>query len=179
MSSESKFSSIIDGLTYIPNYITEQQQSQLISIIDSKPWTHALQRRVQQYGYIYDYSTRSLAWELCDSIPVEFRAIHSTTDNINQVIVNEYKPGQGIFPHVDHTKLFGDTIMSLSLLSAVDMNFIEVKNPSNTKKLTLEPRSLVILTGDARYKYKHGIKAIKRGRSRRVSITYREVINLV
>jgi alkylated DNA repair dioxygenase AlkB len=41
----------------------------------------------------------------------------------DQLIVNEYIPGQGIGDHVDHTKLFGQEVVSISLLSDVVMTF--------------------------------------------------------
>jgi alkylated DNA repair dioxygenase AlkB len=41
----------------------------------------------------------------------------------NQLIINEYEPGQGINPHVDNTTLFTDTVVSLSLGSEAIMNF--------------------------------------------------------
>jgi len=52
--------------------------------------------------------------------------------DFNQIIVNKYLPGQGIGPHTDHVKFFGDIIISLSLESGCEMIF---KNKTNTKSI--------------------------------------------
>lgn len=41
----------------------------------------------------------------------------------DQLIVNEYEPGQGINPHIDNIKLFKSDIASLSLGSDCIMIF--------------------------------------------------------
>ncbi len=41
----------IPGLTYIPEYIPPDEQSQLLDLIDRHPWSAELKRRVQHYGY--------------------------------------------------------------------------------------------------------------------------------
>jgi alkylated DNA repair dioxygenase AlkB len=101
----------------------------------------------------------------------------------DQVIVNEYQPGQGISSHIDCVPCFTDTIISLSLGSACVMNFTGV--PTGEKiPVLLEPRSIVVLKDDARYKWTHSIPARKVDhfygqtitRERRVSLTFRKVI---
>ena len=93
----------------------------------------------------------------------------------DQLIINEYMPGQGIFPHIDDPVSFEDGIVSLSLESDIIMDFIR-----DTKKhVMLKRRSVIVLHGDARYKWKHGITARKSDfglkRSRRVSLTFRKM----
>ena len=68
----------------------------------------------------------------------------------DQVIINEYQPGQGIFAHIDCVPCFADTIASLSLGSPCVMDFTHRKTGEKSS-LLLEPRSLLVLTGDARY----------------------------
>lgn len=51
---------IISGLKYIEEYITAEQEDRLIKLIDSSPWITDLKRRVQHYGYKYDYKSRSI-----------------------------------------------------------------------------------------------------------------------
>lgn len=53
----------ISGLAYIPEYIDQQAEAQLIRIIDTQPWITEMKRRVQHYGYRYDYKARSVASE--------------------------------------------------------------------------------------------------------------------
>ena len=98
----------------------------------------------------------------------------------DQVIVNEYLPGQGISPHINCISCFGNVICSLSLLSPCVMDFIEEEKIS----ILLEPSSLLLLTGSSRYNWKHGIAARKSDiydsnkiiRQRRISVTFRTII---
>lgn len=46
----------ISGLTYIPNFITATEHDLLLPQIDQQPWLTDLKRRVQHYGYKYDYA---------------------------------------------------------------------------------------------------------------------------
>lgn len=101
----------------------------------------------------------------------------------DQVIINEYKPGQGISSHIDCEPCFEDTIVSLSLGSGCIMDFTSKFNKTQKIPVWLEPRSLVILSGEARDAWLHGIAARKTDawngrkceRQRRVSLTFRKV----
>ena len=44
-----------DGLTYLENYIQEDEAERLVREIDAAPWRTDLKRRAQHYGYRYDY----------------------------------------------------------------------------------------------------------------------------
>lgn len=61
----------------------------------------------------------------------------------------------GIAPHIDRPDLFDDTIVCLSLGSDIIMNFEKV---DTIIPILLEKRSLVIIRGESRYLWKHGIK---------------------
>ncbi|MEL6310548.1 MAG: alpha-ketoglutarate-dependent dioxygenase AlkB, partial [Chloroflexota bacterium] len=89
----------------------------------------------------------------------------------------------GISPHVDCEPCFDDTILSLSLGSACLMDFTHIEG-QHTNSILLAPRSLLIMAGEARYDWKHGIAARKSdvvdgkriARQRRISLTMRKVI---
>ena len=40
----------IPGLIYLPNFITEEEEKEFVSIIDSHPFCHVMHRRQQFYG---------------------------------------------------------------------------------------------------------------------------------
>lgn len=161
----------IEGLTYTPNYITFEQEQFLINKIDEQPWLADIKRRVQHYGYKYDYKARKITPNLKIGAIPDWLQILSYYD---QVIVNEYCCGQGITPHIDCIPCFDDTICSLSLIEPCEMVF-ERNNEKHS--ITLEPRSLITMTGEARYKWKHSIPARKANvKNRRVSVTFRKVI---
>ena len=101
------------------------------------------------------------------------------------MIINEYEPGQGISAHIDCKPCFEDVIYSISLGSSAEMVFSKGDNKIG---VLLHPRSAIILSGDARSKWKHEIPARKSDpspnpvkgkmrtkRSRRISLTFRKV----
>jgi alkylated DNA repair dioxygenase AlkB len=96
----------------------------------------------------------------------------------DQVIVNEYEPGQGIVAHIDCVPCFEDFIMTLSLGSACVMDLIH-KETRETKPLHFASRAAVVFSGPSRYEWLHGIRQRKSddgvARARRVSLTYRRV----
>ncbi len=181
----------IAGLSYIPNYIDSTTEAALIHIIDTQPWMTELKRRVQHYGYRYDYKARNMTSEsrlgdipkwlmpLCQKLSDSglFREFP------DQIIINEYVPGQGIASHIDCIPCFCDTIASLSLGSSCVMDFTH-SNKHEKSSLLLKPCSLLVLSGHARYEWQHGIAHRKTDpcqgsiieRTRRISLTFRKVI---
>ncbi len=163
----------------------------LLQEIDRLDWLSDLKRRVQHYGYKYDYKARAVdaraylgpmpTWtlDLCRKL-AEDKIFPVVPD---QVIVNEYLPGQGISAHVDCVPCFDEPVASLSLGSSCIMEFSH-PGTGDKKELLLEKRSLVALSGPARYEWQHAIPArksdvidgAKTARQRRVSLTFRKVI---
>ena len=102
----------------------------------------------------------------------------------DQVIVNEYLPGQGIADHIDCEPCFEDTIISLSLGSRCIMDLKNKNNKNEKQEILLEPRSLIVIADEARYNWTHGIPAREKDkwmgryipRRTRVSLTFRKVI---
>lgn len=97
-----------------------------------------------------------------------------------QAIINLYRVGEGISPHVDLLQRFSDGIIGVSFNSGCVMNFKQLdKDPGcsddeqaraetsdyktvleDCHSLYLPPRSIIVLTGDARYKWTHGIEGL-------------------
>lgn len=181
----------LPGFTYIPDYISADEAEKLLLAIDQQIWSTQLKRRVQHYGYQYDYKKRLIdpAMNLgalpnwAQDIAERFTLEGLTEKNPNQVIVNEYQPGQGIANHIDCVPCFGNTIVSLSLGGTCVMEFTHGKTKDKIPVLLL-PRSIIILQGAARYEWQHGIVARKTDkyqgrefvRTRRVSLTFRNAI---
>lgn len=182
---------MINGLTYISNFITEDEQSSLIKTIDDQTWLLDLKRRTQHYGYKYDYTKKQIddsmyvgpipSWlEPYSTKLVEQKLFKELPD---QVIINEYIPGQGISRHIDCTTCFNATIASLSLNSTCAMEFEQYKT-GKKGTMMLAPLSLLVLSDEARYDWMHSIPARKEDkygdeifvRSRRISLTFRKVI---
>ena len=182
----------IKGLQYIPNFISKFEHDFLLNQIDKQLWLNELKRRVQHYGYKYDYKFHRInrtmkTLELPEWLSNLSKKLY--TEGIfneipDQVIINEYLPGQGITNHVDCSPCFSDTIVSLSLGSECVMYLTDKDNQEIKNPYLLERRSIIILKEDARYSWMHGIKAVKNDnyfgkkivRNRRVSLTFRKVI---
>lgn len=73
-----------------------------------------------------------------------------TGEKMDQITANIYSVGDGIPPHVDNPYAFGSNIISLSLISDV---LLEFKRGENLYPLDLARKSLLIMTGEARYSW--------------------------
>ena len=182
--------SLISGLRYLPEFVSLEEEAEMLSQIDASEWITELKRRVQHYGYKYDYKRRSIDASMYVGALPEWSFLlreRFATQKIfpeppDQLIVNEYIPGQGIFKHVDCVPCFLDTIVSVTLGSGCVMEFTKPKTKRKVECF-LEPRSAVILTGESRYDWQHGIPSRKSDqwngdrllRRRRVSLTFRRV----
>ena len=182
----------IGGFKYIEDYIDEDEHGWLLNQIDKHQWLEDLKRRVQHYGFKYDYKARKVNRDMrIGHLPewlqklgqklYEDGHLLATPD---QVIVNEYEPGQGISSHVDCEPCFANMIVSLSLGSGCVMDFTNRRDKTKKIPIWLAPGSIIVLRDEARYEWLHGIAPRKSDqwdgqtyeRQRRVSLTFRKVI---
>lgn len=175
----------------MPEFITAEEERALLGAIDKSPWLNDLKRRVQHYGYRYDYKARTVTndaylGELPQWIEPIAKRLHDQgifQVAPDQAIVNEYEPGQGISAHVDCVPCFGGTIASLTLGSGAIMQFQNMYD-GRKEELYLQERSLIVLSGAARYEWTHAIlgrksdivNGFKLERRRRVSLTFRTMV---
>ncbi|KAJ1308680.1 hypothetical protein OPQ81_004372 [Rhizoctonia solani] len=73
-----------------------------------------------------------------------------------QVILNQYNPGEGIKPHIDLPNRFADGIIIVSLANGIVMDFAH-EAKKQAVSVWLPPRSIVIMEGEARWEWTHGI----------------------
>ncbi len=168
----------IPGLRYRRDYLSARQAIVITERVEAQPWLSDLKRRVQHYGWRYDYQRRVVTQDLYLGPLPEWgqelaqRLHHDGLMPLvaDQLIVNEYLPGQGISPHIDCQSCFADTIASISLGSGCVMEFTQPNTPepnSNQQKasgkveLYLHAGSVLVFSGEARYQWRHGIPARK------------------
>ncbi|TPX39473.1 hypothetical protein CcCBS67573_g10668 [Chytriomyces confervae] len=118
------------------------------------------------------------------------------TPAFDSMIANYYQPGQGICSHVDLAR-FEDGVVVFSFISALVMDFTYVGGDGATAGYTranepslldsvpvlLESGSGICLTGEARFKWAHGIaerqqdlfEGMRIQRKQRISITLRKL----
>lgn len=154
----------------------------MISAVDKEPWSTTLKRRTQHYGYEYNYKSKNAAQKTRDfpewSADLTSKLIKDIYPRApEQLIVNEYEPGQGISKHTD-AGIFDEPIASLSLGSSCVMIF---RKKEEIKEVLLPRRSLVVMSGESRWSWTHEIpqrksdtlKGNKLKRTRRISLTFR------
>ena len=186
---EERAEPAVPGLRYLPGFLSPDEQEDAIRRIDANDgaWLADLSRRVQQYGWRYDYAARAVTPDmrigpLPDWLQTLAERLYATGcfDRApEQVIINEYEPGQGIAMHADHPG-FGPAVAMVSLGDDWEMDFSQSGEGKRTASLLLERGSALALTGEARREWRHGIAKRRRERGgrerkRRLSLTFRTV----
>ena len=187
---------ICPGLYVYQEFITPEEENRIIKQLDEEcQWDTRLSRRVQHFGFEFDYASRKAFSEYAlVPFPSETKGclekvkkIEPAAEYMNQLTVNEYLPGQGISAHIDTHSCLGDVIISMSLLGDTVMRFIPASCKLYLKtrrfNLWLPRRSLLIMKKESRLAFKHAIplrmtdlldgNIVKR--SRRVSLTFRSI----
>lgn len=174
------------GAAVVPDFVTPAEEERLLLRIGAAPWLAELRRRVQHYGFRYDYRGASRpvpaapfprwAEVMADRLREHFRGALPV-----QCIVNEYRPGQGIGMHTDHGD-FGPVVASLSLGANWPMRFrprsmrpYARDGQPGDEVAVLPRRSILVLAGEARRDWMHGIDRADTAReaATRVSATFR------
>lgn len=187
----------VPGLYYIKD--CKIDLNKILSKLDEREWkklsSSSNSRKVQHYGYLYDYKSRRIDVK-CEDIPDFLIPLQNKLEHIcdqlglfekdkddnyefNQCIVNNYESGQGISSHID-VKKYGKIIGCYTANSGATMTF---RKGNYTKHIYVKPNSLYIMSGDSRFKFTHEMatrnsdvvndEIIKR--DRRISITFRYV----
>jgi alkylated DNA repair dioxygenase AlkB len=173
----------IPGLHYVADFVSRIEERELMEAANQEEWSTHWKRRTQYYGRRYgallnDGRARDIPlW--ASAVMVRLVKDKAMDCLPTQMGANEYLPGQGIAPHVDHES---GTVVSLSLGSGCVMDFRELET-GNLNSMWLAPRSIVVMNGVARYGWTHGIaprlRDVVDGRSiprtKRISLTFRNV----
>ena len=166
----------IPGLWYIENYLSESESQEFKNYmvnVKLEPISNApTSRRVAHFGYYYSYDKSGL--KPATSIPEWLSDLIDpnlpVSADFNQIIINEYKPGQQIAYHTDHLQLFGPVIACVTVGESIPISF---RHDNIVKKLNIKSGSMYIMTKDSRYLWQHSLK--NNTSNTRYSITYRTV----
>ncbi|XP_009290865.1 tRNA (carboxymethyluridine(34)-5-O)-methyltransferase ALKBH8 isoform X1 [Danio rerio] len=159
------------GLSVLEDFVSLEEELQILKAVDWTPHADDVtaqkalkHRRVKHYGYEFRYDNNNVDKDkpLPGGLPVECDALLQRClagGHISvlpdQLTVNQYQSGQGIPPHVDTHSPFEDTILSLSLGAKTVMDF---KHPDGRSVAVVLPeRSLLVMKGESRYLWTHGI----------------------
>lgn len=176
----------VPGLFLTENFLSATEEKQLLKCIDDGEWKDNRQgtRKVQIYGPWHDANYRIIPGKVSDHpqfLKDLAKKLHDSIDDKNksklldqntcEVYINEYVDKDSLQYHFDHPGTYDENIYGISLCNDAFMGF---KNSDGLNKVLIPTRSLYVMSGDSRYKYKHGIN---KGwiTNRRVSITFRTI----
>jgi alkylated DNA repair dioxygenase AlkB len=146
LACTSTFSEAPAGLELLDDFIGPDEEAALLRWAEAGAWDRSLARRVQHFGYTFNYGLRAVDFgaatpalptqllDLARRIEVAAGLPASEESYFNQVTVNEYAPGQGIASHVDTHGAFAEALASVSLGAGVVMDF----RPSGPRAATKE-----------------------------------------
>src|SRR3569833_415223 len=171
------------GLIFVPDFLSESEQSDLLAFLHSIEFRtlqmHGVtaKRRIKQYGWHYAFESYQLT--PADPIPAEFTEIRRRAATLTSIdpsewaeaLVTEYARGAGIGWHRD-APAFG-SVAGLSLGGACRMRFQKgVGRDRITNAIELPGRTNSLLTGEVRTILQHIIAPT---RELRYSITFRSL----
>ncbi|XP_055557538.1 alkylated DNA repair protein alkB homolog 8 isoform X2 [Falco cherrug] len=153
------------------NFVEKEEERRMLESID---WTGdedtrnaqktLKYRRVKHFGYEFCYDNNNVDKdrplpgglpEICNLLLDKWLKQGYIKHKPDQLTVNQYEPGQGIPPHIDTHSAFEDEIISLSLGAKIVMDF---KHPDGHTVAVMLPRcSLLVMAGESRYLWTHGI----------------------
>jgi alkylated DNA repair dioxygenase AlkB len=171
------------GFRYRENVVTAAEEATLVAALqklDLKPFEfhgHVANRRVISFGLRYDYSRRTV--QAASEFPSFLNELRVNVaefagrgaNEFRQAGVNEYGPGAGIGWHKDKAQ-FG-IIVGISLQAPATMRFRRTQGRGWARvSQTIAPRSIYLLSGEARTEWEHSIPPLH---ELRYSITFRTV----
>lgn len=173
------------GFTYREKIVTQEEEATLAAALgrlDLKPFEfhgHFGKRRVVSFGLRYDFGSRSVQEAgdipafLTDLLVRVAKFAGYEKEAFRQVGINEYGAGAGIGWHKDKPQ-FG-IVVGVSLLAPATMRFRKTQG-ANWIRMShiLNPRSIYILSGEARTEWEHSIPPLNQ---LRYSITFRTLSN--
>ncbi|KAI4889438.1 hypothetical protein NFI96_021260 [Prochilodus magdalenae] len=159
------------GLSVVEEFVSLEEEAELLQAVDWTSHTDEVtvqkelkHRRVKHYGYEFRYDNNNVDKDkpLPGGLPPECGAVLQrclSEGHISvlpdQLTVNQYQSGQGIPPHVDTHSAFEDPLLSLSLGAKTVMEF---RHPDgHSVGVVLPGRSLLVMKGESRYLWTHGI----------------------
>lgn len=154
-----------DDIKIILDFITKEQEQQLIAFIPKSPARKTRGRnRILRYGSDTAYANNIRNKE----VPKIFDQFREQI-KFDSVTINEYYKDQFITWHIDN-KNSGDKIVILSLMSDAIIKFMK---KDERLEFTLPARSLTIFEGEIRWDWMHYLQAL----DRRYSIVFRDTVH--
>ena len=170
-----------NGFLYYPEVLAPAEGDQLTARVRGIAFSsvemrgQVARRRTAHFGWVYGYES----WQIVPGpplpdflLPLRERVAplaQVEAGALAEVLVTEYPAGAAIGWHRDAPQ-FG-VVIGVSLASSCRMRFQRGRGPAReTRAVVLDPRSVYILSGEARQHWQHSIPAMK---APRYSVTFR------
>jgi len=187
----------VPGLCLIYNFLSEDEEKKLLTAIENLPWAtnRAQTRRVQLYvPWKEEPKFVIVPKPQITPLPVEAKAIGEkiiqlgknnftnwdwdrykiSEDKFCELQINEYNMSDALGFHKDNPIAYTEVICGVSLMADC---WIHYQYLMQEVKVLIPKRSVYLLTGAARYKWKHGIPPDSLvGGDKRISLTFRKVL---
>lgn len=172
------------GMIYEEGFLTGEEEAALIAVAASLPLKemdyrgYTARRRVASYGGKYDFQAQRL--EAASPLPPQLEPLRAKVaawlgvahEAFTQALVAEYREGTPLGWHRDVPDF--EDVVGVSLLGEAVMRFrpYPPREPkkAGVLKLVVEPRSVYLLRGPARWAWQHSVAPT---RTLRYSITFR------
>ncbi|EIE18199.1 hypothetical protein COCSUDRAFT_54973 [Coccomyxa subellipsoidea C-169] len=165
---------------YIPEYISVDDEERLCQTIRASkaPWIKVSGRRLRNYGgTVHEKLGVLLQSPVPSWLQPLLRRLGEDTQafgpglEANHVLLNAYRPGEGIMPHQDGP-LYHPGVCILSLAAPAVMRFSRKRSSDDDTRaqgdfnslvvsVALQPRSLLVFRGDAYTHCLHGIDEVE------------------
>ncbi|MBV9573500.1 MAG: alpha-ketoglutarate-dependent dioxygenase AlkB [Acidobacteriales bacterium] len=169
-----------EGFIYQASFLSEAEETELLRAIAKVSFAnfdfhgYTAKRRSVEYGVEYDFSTHhtNAAAPFPEFLlPLRERAAEFggvAAETLVEGMILEYPPGAPIGWHRDAPQFCN--VIGISLLNAARMRLKPYRQAGKILSVTLEPRSIYLLRGAARWQWQHSIPPVEKPR---YSITFR------
>eukprot|EP01125_Pyxidicula_operculata_P015726 TRINITY_DN5363_c0_g1_i1.p1 TRINITY_DN5363_c0_g1~~TRINITY_DN5363_c0_g1_i1.p1 ORF type:complete len:246 (-),score=38.83 TRINITY_DN5363_c0_g1_i1:15-752(-) len=185
----------VPGLVLIYNFLNESEENEILQGIENCEWdtNRAQTRRVQLYVPWCEDKNKIVPKETIKPLPDvakklgkkirDFGRANFTKydwddylvdeDKFTELQVNEYNQNDVLGFHKDNPIAYKEVIFGVSFKSHA---YLHYQRHNEEVKVLIPARSLYMLTGESRYKWKHGIPPNSILGDKRVSFTFRHVM---
>ncbi|KAH9525424.1 Alpha-ketoglutarate-dependent dioxygenase alkB 4 [Bulinus truncatus] len=172
-------------ITIIEDFISEEEESFLDAVMKDTQFQNSQSgRRKQDFGPKVNFKKQKIKLSTFNGLPQYSRFLYERMQSYSCLV--DFKPvelcnleyssdrGAHIDPHFDDFWLWGERLVTLNLLANTYLTFTHEAYPDVEVRVPLVRRSLIVVSSDARYKWKHCISESDIT-GRRVAMTFREL----
>jgi hypothetical protein len=175
----------LPGLVYIDEFLSNDEEKELLETITALVTLKVSTVNGRRSGGAYF----GVGWPMgapATPLPLWLRAVVTRIESactqsigapfrVNQIAINVYRRSAGDWmrAHIDDRKHSGPAIACVSLGAECEMRFTPEAEPERAIDVSLPPRSLQIMAGDSRFKWRHAVLNDALQGELRVSIIFR------